>query len=155
LLFLVGGDADVLERARPVLQPMSRAIVHLGPSGAGAAMKLINNFFCGVQAAGLAEAIAWIERSGLERAQAVSILTGGAPGSPLVKALAERMANRDYDINFRLDLMAKDLAYAASEASSQGVELSTAAAALARFREAVQAGHGGKDLAAVVEPFRG
>jgi 3-hydroxyisobutyrate dehydrogenase len=134
---------------------MSRSIVHLGPNGAGAAMKLINNFFCGVQAAGLSEAIVWIERSGLERATALSILTGGAPGSPLVKALAERMGNRDYDINFRLDLMAKDLAYARSEAGTHGIELLTASAALTRFREAIQAGLGGKDLSAVIEALRG
>jgi 3-hydroxyisobutyrate dehydrogenase len=154
LLFLVGGPAEALERARPVLQPMSRGVVHLGPSGAGATMKLINNFVCGVQLAGLAEAMAWIERSGLERDQAVSILTGGAPASPLVKTLAERMRNRSYETNFRLDLMAKDLAYSHAEARQAGIELSTATTALARFEEAIRSGLGGSDLSAVVEAIR-
>ena len=154
LLFLVGGSADVLERARPVLQPMSRGIVHLGPTGAGATMKLINNFLCGVQAVGLAEAIAWIERSELEASAAVSILTGGAPGSPLVKTLAERMTNQAYEVNFRLDLMAKDLNYATAEARAAGVELSVGVAALLAFEKAGRSGFGSSDMAAVVEPLR-
>jgi len=61
LSFLVGGSAAALEKARPVLAVMSRAIHHLGPTGSGALLKLINNFLCGVQAASLAEALAVIE----------------------------------------------------------------------------------------------
>ena len=155
LLFLVGGDAAVLESVRPVFQPMSRGVLHLGANGAGATMKLINNFVCGVQAAGLAEALAWIERSGLEKAAAVSILTAGAPGSPLVKALAERMSAGACETNFRLDLMAKDLAYAAREARRAGVDLATGAAALRRFEDAARKGLGGRDLSAVIDPLRG
>lgn len=154
LLFLVGGPAEAMERARAVFQPMSRDAVHLGGNGAGATMKLINNFVCGVQAVALAEAVAWVERSGLEPKAAVSILTAGAPGSPLVKALAERMSTKSYDVNFRLELMAKDLNYAGREAERTGVELCTAKAAQGRFESAVQQGFGGYDLSAVVEPLR-
>jgi 3-hydroxyisobutyrate dehydrogenase len=57
---------------------------------------LINNFMCGVQAASLAEAMALVEMSGLDRAQALGVLTNGAPGSPLVKAVSARMAAREY-----------------------------------------------------------
>jgi len=155
LLFLVGGSAETLEKARQVLQPMSRGIVHLGPNGAGATMKLINNFVCGVQAVGLAEAMAWIERSGLERDQAISILTGGAPGSPMVKILAARMSQKDYDTNFRLDLMAKDLTYAHAESLRAGVALATGLAALKTFEKAAEQGYGACDLSAVVEALRG
>ena len=63
LLFLVGGDEATLARARPVLAAMSRDVIHLGPAGSGALMKLINNFVCGVQLVSLAEAIAMIEQS--------------------------------------------------------------------------------------------
>ena len=154
LLFLVGGPADAMERARPILQPMSRGAVHLGGNGAGATMKLINNFVCGVQAASLAEAVVWIERSGLNAGEAVSILTAGAPGSPLVKTLAERMLNGASDINFRLELMAKDLDYAARESQRAHVDLATARAALGRFESAIARGLGGRDLSAVIEPLR-
>ncbi len=112
LLFLVGGEAATLNAVRDVLAPMCRGVVHLGPHGSGARMKLINNFVCGVQAAALAEAIAVIEHSGLDRVQALDVLANGAPGSPLVRTLGGRMASRDYRTNFAVDLMAKDLTYA-------------------------------------------
>ena len=125
LLFLVGGSADALEIARPALAVMSRAIVHVGATGAGALLKLVNNFLCGVQAASLAEAIALIEKAGLDRTKALEVLTTGAPGSPLVKTLAARMTARDYTPNFSLRLAAKDMNYAVGEGKRYGVTLST------------------------------
>lgn len=112
LLFLVGGDGAVLDSVRDVLAPMSRGVLHLGQTGSGSLMKLVNNFLCGVQAASLAEAMAMIEGSGLDRAQALEVLANGAPGSPLLRTLGARMAARDYKTNFAVDLMAKDLTYA-------------------------------------------
>ena len=154
LNFLVGGDAATLEKVRPVLAAMSKAIVHIGPTGSGSLLKLINNFVCGVQVASLAEAVAMIERSGLDRAKALEILANGAPGSPLVKAVSTRMTTPDFPPNFLLRLMAKDLGYAIQEGGKLSVELVTAKAALEDFQRAIGAGHGEKDIAAVVEPFR-
>jgi 3-hydroxyisobutyrate dehydrogenase len=155
LLFLVGGSASALEVARPVLAPMSRGIVHVGATGAGALLKLVNNFMCGVQAASLAEALALVERSGLDRAKALEVLTNGAPGSPLVKTVSARMAARDYTPNFVLRLMAKDMTYAIAEGRRHGVSLSTVAPALALLERAIAGGHGDEDFAALVEPLRG
>jgi len=154
LNFLVGGSTSALETARPALTAMSRSIVHLGPSGSGALLKLINNFLCGVQVASLAEGLAVIERSGLDRAKALEILTNGAPGSPLVKALSARMTTRDYQPNFLLRLMAKDLSYAIAEGHKFSLNLATPAAALGLFQQGVAAGHGEQDIAALVEQFR-
>ena len=155
LRFMVGGDAAILERVRPALQAMGREVVHLGPTGSGARMKLVNNFLCGVQAASIAEAVAFIERGGLDRDKALEILTNGAPSSPMVKALAARMAARDYDIFFALHLMGKDLRYAATEAKTHGVTLRTAEAAGKLFQDACDQGWGDRDLSAVVEALRG
>ena len=154
LNFLVGGEAAVLERARPVLAAMSKEIVHLGPVGSGARMKLINNFLCGVQVASLAEGLAWIERSGLDRDQALKVICNGAPGSPLLNAISARMAASAYDVNFLLSLMRKDLSYAGADAETLGIELLTAKTAEARFLEALAAGYGDKDMSAVIEPLR-
>lgn len=154
LTFLVGGDAAVLESVRPVMAAMSKDIVYLGPSGSGARMKLINNFLAGVQVASLAEGMAWIERSGLHREQALNVLKNGAPGSPLVATISSRMLEENYDVNFLLSLMDKDLRYAAADAASLGVELRTSYSAEARFADAIQAGHGEKDMSAVIEPVR-
>jgi 3-hydroxyisobutyrate dehydrogenase len=154
LNFLVGGSVAALERARPVLAVMSRSIVHLGTTGSGALVKLINNFVCGVQAASLAEALALIERAGLDRTKTLEVLTTGAPGSPLVKTLSARMIERNYAPNFLLPLMAKDLTYALAEGKKHSLELPTVAAALELFKGAIIAGDGDKDFSAIVEQFR-
>lgn len=154
LNFLVGGPETTLEKVRPVLAAMSKTITPLGPVGSGALIKLINNFVCGVQIAALAEAIAMIERGGLDRAKSLDVLTNGAPGSPLVKAVSARMTAQDYTPHFLLRLMAKDLSYAMGEANAQSLQLVTAAAALGAFERGIAAGHGEKDIAAVVEALR-
>jgi 3-hydroxyisobutyrate dehydrogenase len=153
LIFLVGGDAAVLERARPVLAAMSKEIVALGPVGSGARMKLINNFLSGVQVASLAEGIAWIERSGLDREQALKVLCNGAPGSPLFATVSARMVAATYEVNFLLPLMGKDLHYASVDAATLGLELRMARTAESRFAEAGP-GYSGKDMSAVIEPLR-
>jgi 3-hydroxyisobutyrate dehydrogenase len=154
LLFLVGGDAGVFDSVRHVLAPMSRGAIHLGPVGSGACMKLINNFLCGVQAASLAEAMAMIENSGLDRTQAVEVLQNGAPGSPMLRTLSARMIAQDYRPNFAVNLMAKDLTYAIAEASRLDVSLKTAQAGKEVFQAASAGGWGEQDIAAVVEAFR-
>jgi 3-hydroxyisobutyrate dehydrogenase len=155
LRFLIGGTAAALERARPVLMAMGKTLTHLGPVGSGALVKLINNFVCGVQVASIAEAVAMIERSGLDRAGALAVLTEGAPGSPLVKTITGRITARDFTPNFFLKLMAKDLGYAIQEGRSLSVGLATASAALEDFKGAIAAGHGDKDMSAVAEFLRG
>jgi 3-hydroxyisobutyrate dehydrogenase len=154
LRFLVGGPSEAIERARPVLSALGREIVHFGRTGAGARMKLINNFVCGAQAAALAEGLALIEASGLSPADAMQILANGAPGSPLVNTVGPRMAGRDYTVNFGLALMDKDLRYAIEEAKRFGLDLRTAATARALFDDALAAGLGERDFSAVIEPLR-
>lgn len=151
LLFLAGGEPQTIDAARPVLATLSRAIVHLGPVGSGATMKLVNNFLCGVEAAAFAEALALIENSGLNRDAAFDILASGAPGSPLVKGVGRRMLERDYRVNFALRLMAKDMAYAVAEGARNGIVLTTGETARDKFREAVSAGLGDRDFAAIAE----
>jgi 3-hydroxyisobutyrate dehydrogenase len=154
LNFIVGGSVSALEKARPVLSVMSRSITHLGATGSGALLKLLNNFLCGVQAASYAEAMVLIERSGLDRAKALEILLGGAPGSGLGKTVTPRMAARDYTPNFLLKLMAKDLGYAMKEGERHSVPMKTAACALDIFKGAIAGGDGEKDFSAVIETIR-
>jgi len=150
MLFLVGGSAHAFAAARPVLAVMSRDAIHLGQTGSGALLKLINNFLCGVQAASLAEANALIDAEGLDREKALTVLTNGAPGSPLVKTISARASTGDTTLNFQLRLMAKDLTYALAEANAHHLPLETAASALHIFKHAVDAGRGDKDFSAVI-----
>src|SRR3984957_19341736 len=154
LLFLAGGSAEALGKLDPILKTMGRDVVHVGPVGSGARLKLINNFLSGSQVAALAEALSLIERSGLDAQKALGVLTEGAPGSPLVKLLSGRMVARQYEPNFVLRLMAKDLRYAVSEADHQGLDLDMGRAALRVFEHAISAGQGEDDMSAVVEQFR-
>jgi 3-hydroxyisobutyrate dehydrogenase len=154
LSFLVGGDAAALEAATPVLKAMSKEIIHLGPVGSGSRMKLINNFLCGVQIASLAEGLTWIERSGLDRDKALSVLKSGAPGSPLLGAISARMVSQNYDVNFLLRLMTKDILYAENEAAQNNVDLKTAEVARTLFEVAIERGLGDKDMSSVIEPLR-
>ncbi len=155
LVLFVGGSETALNRALPVLKVISKAVNHLGATGSGARMKLINNFLSGVQAASFAEALAIIERSGLDRAKAVDLIMNGTPGSPMVKTMATRMLSPDYDnTNFALRLMAKDLGYAVEEGKSHGIGMISAGAALEIFKKGIEIGLGDKDLSSVAETFR-
>jgi 3-hydroxyisobutyrate dehydrogenase len=154
LLFLVGAEDEALARIRPALEVMGKTIIHLGPTGSGALVKLINNFLCGVQAASLAEAIAVIERSELDRDRTVQAIVNGSPGSPVMKTLASRILADDFSPNFYLHLLVKDMGYAIDEGERRGVPMKTAATALEVLRGAMAHGDGDRDMAAVVQQFR-
>jgi 3-hydroxyisobutyrate dehydrogenase len=151
LLFLVGGSAQAVEHARPVLSVLGRNILHLGPTGSGALLKLINNFMAAVQAVSFGEALALIKAGGLDPEKALAILTEGVPGSPMVKRVATRFTSGDFTPHFFLRLMTKDVAYAVEEAKARGVDLPTAKAALAVFRQALANGYAEQDFTAVIQ----
>jgi len=114
----------------------------------------VNNFLAGVQVAAWAEAVGWLERTEIDRSKAMAFLVDGAAGSPIGKVVTARMVSGDYAPNFLLRLMTKDLGYAVAEAGQRNITLHSAAAALAQFRAAIDAGHGDKDMAAIVEAVR-
>jgi 3-hydroxyisobutyrate dehydrogenase len=154
LTFLAAGDPRSLDSVRRILQCMSKEVLYLGPIGCGAQLKLINNFLCGVQAASFAEAVVWIEQTGLDRAAALEFLKRGAAGSGIFAAMADRMTRRTYEVNFLLRLMGKDLRYAQAAAAREGINLTTAQCAEKLFASAQAGGHGEQDMAAVVEILR-
>jgi 3-hydroxyisobutyrate dehydrogenase len=154
LLFLVGGDSDAVTGAAPIFNALGRGMIHLGESGSGARMKLINNFLTGVQLASFAEALAWIERSALDKEAAVDLLCNGAGGSPMIKNIAPRMLERNYTVNFLLRLLAKDFSYITNDAASFGLNLSMGNQTLQLLKTAQELGFGELDISATVEQFR-
>jgi 3-hydroxyisobutyrate dehydrogenase len=149
LLFLVGGSNTAFETAKPVFSVLGRGAIHLGPTGSGALLKLINNFLAAVQTVSFAEALALVDAGGLDREKVISILTEGVPGSPMLKRAAARVASGDFTPHFLMRLMAKDVSYALLEAGHFSLQLPTAAAALAEFEQAIEDGHGDEDFTAV------
>jgi 3-hydroxyisobutyrate dehydrogenase len=150
LFFMVGGSAAGFDRAREVLSALGREVLHLGPTGSGALIKLINNFVCGVEAASFAEAMALVNASGLDREKSISVLGNSALASPLIKRMLTSLGTNDFTPNFPLKLMTKDIGYAINEAGRVGVPLQTAVPALEVFKNAVEKGLGDQDFSAVV-----
>ncbi len=154
LKLMIGGDAAALERARPALEAISAQIIHFGPSGAGALIKLINNLMAATQVAVLAEGLNLAEQGGLDLAQVIPFLINAAPGSPVVKGKAQLMAARNYDTQFALKWMHKDATYALRAADEFGVPMPTLAAAREVYQLAKGLGYGENDFAAVFEALR-
>lgn len=151
LFFMVGGSAEGFARARSILSVLGREVLHLGPTGSGALIKLINNFVCGVEAAAFAEALAFVTAGGLDREKSISVLANSALASPLIKRMLTSMAANDFSPNFPLKLMTKDIGYAIKEAERVGVALRTAVPAAEVFRHALGRGLGEQDFSAVIK----
>jgi 3-hydroxyisobutyrate dehydrogenase len=155
LKLMVGGEAAALERARPALEAVSNRITHFGPTGAGALIKLINNLMGAAQVAVLAEGLNLAELGGLDMEQVVPFLINAAPGSPIVKGKAARIAARDYgETQFALRWMHKDATYALRAADEFGAPMPTLAAARELYRMARNLGLDDQDFAAVAEAVR-
>jgi 3-hydroxyisobutyrate dehydrogenase len=155
LKLMVGGEAAALERARPALEAISAQIAHFGASGAGALIKLINNLMAATQVAVLAEGLNLAERGGLDMEQVVEFLSNAAPGSPVVKGKAARVARREYaDTQFALRWMHKDVTYALRAADEFGAPMPTLAAVRELYRMARNLGLDDQDFAAVAEAIR-
>ena len=154
LMFLVGGDPKAVAKIETMLAVMGRGAVHLGPTGSGARLKLINNALAAVQATSLAEAIVLMERNGLDIPAALSVLYDGAPGSPMIKTMGGRITARDYTVNFQLALMRKDMSYAIAEGERHRVSLETVRAAFTDLSHAKGTPWDDADFAAVVEAIR-
>jgi 3-hydroxyisobutyrate dehydrogenase len=151
LFFMVGGSPGAFERAREVLSVLGREVLHVGPTGSGALLKLINNFVCGVEAAAFSEAMSLVQSSGLDHQKSIAVLSSSALASPLIKRILAAMAADDFSPNFPLKLMTKDIGYAINEGERFGVSLQTAAPALEVFKRALGQGLGDQDFSAVVK----
>ena len=110
LTLMVGGEAADLERARPALEPLAKAIFHLGPLGTGAAMKLaVNTLIFGLNGA-VAEGLVLAELAGIDRAAAYDVLAASAAGAPFVGYKRASFVDPEgTPVAFSLDLAAKDL----------------------------------------------
>ena len=119
LIFLVGGGAEDVLRATPVLQAMGGAIHHVGPAGAGVAVKLAVNALFAVQVAALAELIGALGRSGIDLGRAVDAIAATPACSIGAKGAAASMLANRFEPLFPVELVEKDLRYA--QALAEGV----------------------------------
>ncbi len=151
LRFFVGGDPKTYEAARPALAAVGSRMDLLGPLGAGATWKLINNQLGAGQIAALAEALEVARKAGFKAEKISELILGGPAASPMVKLKLPRMLAHDFEpADFALNLMLKDARYAAALAQSLGAPAGVIEGAVKAFARADAKGLGAKDIAAVV-----
>ena len=150
LRFFVGGETQTYEAARPALAAVGSKMDLLGPLGAGATWKLINNQLAATQIAALAEALAVAKKAGFKNEQISDLILGGAPASPIVKLKLPRMLDQDFEpADFAVHLMLKDARYATALAEALGAHADMISGAAKAFARAEAKGLGAKDIAAV------
>ncbi len=154
LIYLVGGEADVLAQADPVLRVMGSAVHHAGRAGDGAALKLAINTLLGVQVAAMAEIIGLFAKHGLNLNTAVEILGATPVCSLAAKAAAASMLAGTFAPMFPAALAEKDFGYALAAAASVGTEMPLAEATRAIFNTAISRGFGSDHLTGVVRLYR-
>lgn len=153
LKVFVGGEEGVVERRRALLECFGRP-THLGPLGAGSAMKLVANSTLGALMTGLAEALALADALGLEQGAVLDLLAESPIGAT-VKSKRSRVESGRYPPNFKLSLAAKDLRLVTEAAERAGVQARLGAAARAWMEDADRAGLGDLDYSAVIAHVRG
>ncbi|MFF4501211.1 NAD(P)-dependent oxidoreductase [Streptomyces sp. NPDC001401] len=156
LTVMAGGDPSALERARPVLDVLAAHVVHVGPSGTGAAMKLaVNSLLLGLNQA-LSEALVLAERAGVSRESAYEVFAAGAAGAPFVQYKKDAYLHPDSaTVAFTLELVAKDLDLVLALAERVGAPMQQAFTNRRLVGEAVAQGLGRRDLSALAEFLRG
>ena len=158
LTFIVGGSAEALERARPVLQAMGKNIFHMGDAGAGQVAKLCNNMALGVIMAVTGEALALGAAHGLDAktlSQMMAVSTGRSWATevcnPWPGVLENAPASRGYSGGFGNDLMLKDMGLAVEAAIGVGATVPLGELARNLYAMNKQAGRGGQDFSSVVQ----
>jgi 3-hydroxyisobutyrate dehydrogenase len=155
LVFMVGGESAAFDTARPLLDAMGRQAHRIGPSGAGATIKLVNNMLSGTVTAALAEAAMVAEAAGIDGDALLAILAEGAAGSRLVRSKVPKITARDFTAQFQLALMEKDLRYFVALAQQVDRPAPLAGLVRAQLQAARRAGLGEQDVSAVFQWVNG
>ncbi len=129
LVFMIGGAAETLKEAEPILGVMGKKWFHLGPNGAGQTIKLAMNAILALQVGAMAEAIALVTKAGLNGAQLVEVMQASMARSGVLDVKSPLMLKGDFKPSFPLRLMHKDLGLALDLANQLGVALPATAAA--------------------------
>jgi len=149
LVFMVGGKADVLERARPVLEAMGKRLFLLGPNGAGQTVKLAMNLILALEVEALAEANALVTSAGIKGERLIEVLQSSMGRSPLLDVKAPLILKKEFPASFPLRLMHKDVRLALELARQQGIELPAGAGAYSTYTAVKNSANDDPDYAAV------
>jgi len=143
LSIMVGGPEDTFNRIKPLFEVMGKSITLLGEAGMGQTCKACNQIAVSLSLLGTCEALALAKQSGLDLKKMVQVVSAGAGGSWQLANLGEKIADRDFNPGFMVDLVLKDLNIVMGTGRELKLPLSGTALAEAYFR-GVQANDGGK-----------
>ncbi len=153
LIYFLGGEAETVEAARPLLEVLGGALHHVGPAGHAAVVKLAVNALFGIQVAAVAEILGLFRRSGLDASAAAGVLGETPVVSPAAKGAVGAMLAGNFAPMFPIDLVEKDFGYVAEAAGAAGAEMPTAAAVREIYARAKAAGFGRDNIAGVARLF--
>jgi 2-hydroxy-3-oxopropionate reductase len=123
LSIMVGGEAETVERARPVLESLGKTIVHVGGHGAGQTVKAANQLLVAGTISLVSEALVLLEASGVDGERGLEVLAGGLAGNRILDRKSATMLARDFQPGFRIDLHHKDMGIALASAREAGLSL--------------------------------
>jgi 3-hydroxyisobutyrate dehydrogenase len=151
LSIMLGGEADQVARALPVLQAMGQTITHVGGQGAGQMAKLVNQVLVVVTMQGVAEALLLAQAGGLDLGRTLAAVGGGAAGSWMLNNRGPQVIRRDWRPGFTVDLQQKDLRLVLEAADELGIPLPSTALVFQFYRTLQQRGLGGEGNHALVK----
>lgn len=149
LVFMIGGEAKVLDRAKPVLEAMGKKFFLLGPNAAGQTVKLGMNLLLALEVDALAESLALVTKAGVAAERLIEVMQSSMGHAPLLDVKAPLILKNEYPASFPLRLMHKDLRLALELARENGVRLPAAEAAYATMSAVKEASKDDPDFAAL------
>jgi len=150
LTVMCGGDQDIFDRARPIIESFARMVGHMGPAGAGQLTKMVNQICIGGLLQGLSEALHFGKKAGLDIEKVVDVISKGAAGSWQMENRHKTMNEGKYDFGFAIDWMRKDLAICLDEADRNGAKLPVTALIDQFYKDVQQLGGGRWDTSALL-----
>ncbi|MFH8568823.1 2-hydroxy-3-oxopropionate reductase [Streptomyces sp. NPDC017993] len=150
LSIMVGGDQADFDAARPVFEVVGRTVVRCGPHGSGQTVKAANQLIVAVNLQAVAEAVVFLEKSGVDLAAALAVLNGGLAGSTVLTRKKDTLLARDFTPGFKLELHHKDMGIVTDAARTVGATLPVGAVAAQLIGSAVARGDGGLDHSALL-----
>jgi 2-hydroxy-3-oxopropionate reductase len=150
LSIMVGGERADFEEARPLLETLGRTVVHCGPHGAGQTVKAANQLIVAVNIQACAEAVVFLEKSGVDLAAALEVLNGGLAGSTVLTRKKDNFLRREFAPGFRIDLHHKDMGIVTDAARAVGAALPVGAVVAGLVASLRAQGDGGLDHSALL-----
>ncbi|MCZ7415902.1 MULTISPECIES: 2-hydroxy-3-oxopropionate reductase [unclassified Streptomyces] len=150
LSIMVGGEQDVFDAAKPILEALGKTIILCGPHGAGQTVKAANQLIVAVNIQACAEAVVFLEKSGVDLDAALEVLNGGLAGSTVLSRKKDNFKNRDFKPGFRIDLHHKDMGIVTDAARSVGAALPVGAVVAQLVASLRAQGDGGLDHSALL-----